>query len=154
MDNLPPLEAPFTPPPSPTTPPPTPTVSVPSSPNAASIPHGRVNTRRIRAALSNVTNRDIRRCARRAGVKRLTQDVSESAHAALKEFLTSIIRDATSYTSYASRKTVIKTVGKIKEKFYTDAIAEYSKRLSRYCKLEIIQVSDEKSLRLRGSLDP
>jgi 23S rRNA (pseudouridine1915-N3)-methyltransferase len=37
------------------------------------------------------------------------------------------------------------TVGKIKEKFYCDAIAEYSKRLSRYCKLEIIEVADEKT---------
>lgn len=36
-------------------------------------------------------------------------------------------------------------VGKIKEKFYRDAIAEYEKRLSRYCKLEIIEVSDEKT---------
>ena len=34
---------------------------------------------------------------------------------------------------------------KIKEKFYTAAIEEYSKRLSRYCKLEIIQVADEKT---------
>ena len=37
------------------------------------------------------------------------------------------------------------TVGKIKEKYLRDAIAEYSKRLSRYCKLEIIEVADEKS---------
>lgn len=36
-------------------------------------------------------------------------------------------------------------VGKIKEKFYGQAIAEYSKRLSRYCKLEIIEVADEKT---------
>ncbi len=36
-------------------------------------------------------------------------------------------------------------VGKIKEKFYQDAIAEYSKRLSRYCKLAIIEVTDEKT---------
>ena len=36
-------------------------------------------------------------------------------------------------------------VGKIKEKFYQDAIAEYSKRLSRYCKLAIIEVADEKT---------
>ena len=35
-------------------------------------------------------------------------------------------------------------MGKIKEKFYRDAIAEYEKRLSRYCKFEIIEVSDEK----------
>ena len=41
-------------------------------------------------------------------------------------------------------KITLVTVGKIKEKFYADAIAEYSKRLSRYCKLEIIQGADEK----------
>ena len=35
-------------------------------------------------------------------------------------------------------------VGKIKEKFYRDAIAEYSKRLSRYCTLEIIEIPDER----------
>ena len=42
-------------------------------------------------------------------------------------------------------KITILCVGKIKEKFYRDAIAEYAKRLSRYCKLEIIEVSDEKT---------
>ncbi|MDE6388878.1 MAG: 23S rRNA (pseudouridine(1915)-N(3))-methyltransferase RlmH [Lachnospiraceae bacterium] len=42
------------------------------------------------------------------------------------------------------RITVI-AVGKIKEKFYREAVAEYEKRLSRYCKLEIIQVEDEKT---------
>lgn len=34
-------------------------------------------------------------------------------------------------------------VGKIKEAFYRDAIAEYAKRLSRYCKLKIIEIPDE-----------
>lgn len=42
-------------------------------------------------------------------------------------------------------KITIITVGKIKEKYLKDAIAEYSKRLSRYCKLEIIEVPDEKT---------
>lgn len=42
-------------------------------------------------------------------------------------------------------KVTILTVGKIKEKFYTDAINEYVKRLSRYCRLEIVQVADEKT---------
>lgn len=42
-------------------------------------------------------------------------------------------------------KITIITVGKIKEKYLRDAIAEYSKRLSRYCKLEIIEVADEKT---------
>ena len=37
------------------------------------------------------------------------------------------------------------TVGKIKEKYYKDAIAEYSKRLSAYCKLNIIELNDEKT---------
>ncbi len=37
------------------------------------------------------------------------------------------------------------TVGKIKEKYLRDAIAEYSKRLSRYCRLEIIEVADERT---------
>ena len=42
-------------------------------------------------------------------------------------------------------KIKILTVGKVKEKFYRDAIAEFEKRLSRYCKLQIIEVPDEKT---------
>ena len=42
-------------------------------------------------------------------------------------------------------KVTLITVGKIKEKYLRDAISEYSKRLSRYCKLEIIEVADEKT---------
>lgn len=37
------------------------------------------------------------------------------------------------------------TVGKVKEKYLNDGIAEYAKRLSRYCKLNFIQVPDEKT---------
>ncbi|MCR5202326.1 MAG: 23S rRNA (pseudouridine(1915)-N(3))-methyltransferase RlmH [Lachnospiraceae bacterium] len=36
-------------------------------------------------------------------------------------------------------------VGKIKEKYFTDAISEYSKRLSKYIKLIITEVGDEKT---------
>lgn len=36
-------------------------------------------------------------------------------------------------------------VGKVKEQYLRDAIAEYSKRLSRYCKLNILEVADEKT---------
>ena len=36
-------------------------------------------------------------------------------------------------------------VGKIKEKFYREALSEYGKRLSSYCKWEIIEVADEKT---------
>ena len=42
-------------------------------------------------------------------------------------------------------KITIVTVGKIKEKYLKDAIAEYTKRLSKYCKLEIVEVADEKT---------
>ena len=42
-------------------------------------------------------------------------------------------------------KITIVTVGKIKEKYLKDAIAEYGKRLSRYCKLEIVETADEKT---------
>ena len=35
-------------------------------------------------------------------------------------------------------------VGKIKEKYLQDAINEYSKRLSKYCKLNITELPDEK----------
>ena len=36
-------------------------------------------------------------------------------------------------------------VGKIKEKFYRDAVLEYVKRLSRYVKIEITECADEKT---------
>ena len=35
-------------------------------------------------------------------------------------------------------------VGKLKESFFKEAVDEYSKRLSRYCKLEITELPDEK----------
>lgn len=42
-------------------------------------------------------------------------------------------------------KITVITVGKIKEKYLKDAIVEYQKRLGRYCKLEIVEVADEKT---------
>lgn len=36
-------------------------------------------------------------------------------------------------------------VGKLKEKYLKEGIAEYAKRLSRFCSLEIIEVEDEKA---------
>ena len=35
-------------------------------------------------------------------------------------------------------------VGKLKENYLKEAISEYSKRLSKYCNLKIIEISDEK----------
>ena len=42
-------------------------------------------------------------------------------------------------------KITILCVGKVKEKFYQEAIKEFEKRLSRYCKLSIVEVADEKT---------
>ena len=42
-------------------------------------------------------------------------------------------------------KITILCVGKVKEKYFTGAIEEYAKRLSRYCKLDIVEVADEKT---------
>ena len=36
-------------------------------------------------------------------------------------------------------------VGKIKEKYIQEGIKEYSKRLSRYCSLDIVEIDDEKA---------
>ncbi|MCR5153488.1 MAG: 23S rRNA (pseudouridine(1915)-N(3))-methyltransferase RlmH [Lachnospiraceae bacterium] len=42
-------------------------------------------------------------------------------------------------------KITILCVGKIKENYFNGAVSEYMKRLSRYCKPEIIEVADEKT---------
>ncbi|MBE5922355.1 MAG: 23S rRNA (pseudouridine(1915)-N(3))-methyltransferase RlmH [Lachnospiraceae bacterium] len=42
-------------------------------------------------------------------------------------------------------KITLITVGKIKEAYFTGAIAEYKKRLGKYCNLEIVEVADEKT---------
>lgn len=42
-------------------------------------------------------------------------------------------------------KIKIVTVGKLKEKYLKDGIAEYSKRISRFAKLEMIELTDEKT---------
>lgn len=42
-------------------------------------------------------------------------------------------------------KITVIAVGKIKEKYLKDAVSEYSKRLGKYCKLEIIEVADERT---------
>ena len=42
-------------------------------------------------------------------------------------------------------KITLITVGKIKETYLKQAIVEYTKRLGKYCKLEIVEVADEKT---------
>lgn len=42
-------------------------------------------------------------------------------------------------------KVNIIAVGKLKEKYLKEAVNEYSKRLSKFCQLDIVEVSDEKA---------
>ncbi|EIF39963.1 23S rRNA (pseudouridine(1915)-N(3))-methyltransferase RlmH [Streptococcus sp. SK643] len=42
-------------------------------------------------------------------------------------------------------KIKVVTVGKLKEKYLKDGIAEYTKRISRFSKLEMIELSDERT---------
>ncbi len=42
-------------------------------------------------------------------------------------------------------KITIVCVGKVKEAFYREALAEYGKRLGKYCRLEVIETADEKT---------
>lgn len=81
------------------------TPATPPSPATPAIP---VPVRRRKKVLKNITKQDIRRLGRRAGIKRLNRDVAEEARLALIEFLTRIVKDATTYTEHASRKTVIR----------------------------------------------
>lgn len=47
-------------------------------------------------------------------------------------------------------KVNIVCVGKIKEQFYRDAVAEYVKRLSRFCRAEICELAEGRSLEEEG----
>lgn len=53
------------------------------------------------------------------------------------------------------QKVTILCVGKLKEKFYLDAVAEYAKRLQRHCKLEIVELPEQRlpDRPSRGELD-
>ena len=42
------------------------------------------------------------------------------------------------------QKITVLCVGKLKEKFYQEAAAEYAKRLGRHCKLEIIELPESR----------
>ena len=42
------------------------------------------------------------------------------------------------------QKVTILCVGKLKERFYADAVSEYSKRLKRHCTLEIIELPESR----------
>ena len=45
-------------------------------------------------------------------------------------------------------------VGKLGEKFWADAVKEYTKRLGAYCKLEIIELPEQRLPRRRSKRKP
>jgi histone H4 len=53
-----------------------------------------------------ISNGDLRRLARRGGVQRISSLVYSDARQALKEFLSTVIKDSTLYTLHGGRKTV------------------------------------------------
>lgn len=55
---------------------------------------------------SNITSGDIRRLARRGGVKRISSDIYPTAREVILNFLTSLVKDAIIYTEHAQRTTV------------------------------------------------
>ena len=42
-------------------------------------------------------------------------------------------------------KITVLAVGKLKERFFREAVSEYAKRLGRYCRLELLEVADERA---------
>ncbi len=67
----------------------------------------RMGGRRVlRDNIQGITKPAIRRLARRGGVKRISGLVYEATRDVLRDFLTSVIRDAVVYTDHARRKTV------------------------------------------------
>ncbi|XP_050443984.1 histone H4-like [Adelges cooleyi] len=60
----------------------------------------------IRDNIQGITKPDIRRLARRGGVKRISGLIYEEIRGVLKTFLEKVIFDAIAYTDHANRKTV------------------------------------------------
>jgi histone H4 len=68
---------------------------------------GAMRHRRVlRDNLNGISKADIRRMARRGGVKRISSLTYPEIRGCLKIFLENVIRDATTYTDHAHRKTV------------------------------------------------
>jgi len=61
---------------------------------------------RRKAAVDGITKPDIRRLARKGGVKRISGNVYNLARHVLSDFVRSVLQDAATYTEYARRKTV------------------------------------------------
>lgn len=60
----------------------------------------------LRDTVQGIRKTDIRRLARRGGVKRISGLIYEETRGCLKLFLEDILRDAFSFTEHAHRKTI------------------------------------------------
>lgn len=60
----------------------------------------------LRDHIQGITKGDLRRLARRGGVKRLSGRIYEESRYAMKVFLENVVRDAVTYMEHARRKTV------------------------------------------------
>ena len=71
---------------------------------------GKSGAKRVRKIsrdnIQGITKPAIRRLARRGGVKRISGMMYEETRSVLKTFLDSVIRDSSTYTEHARRKTV------------------------------------------------
>ena len=70
-----------------------------------------MNAKRHRKVYKNteLSKNDIRRVARRGGVKRISHGIYGTAQSVLREYLTRVLKDAIQYTDHANRKTVTPT---------------------------------------------
>ncbi|CAG8525358.1 401_t:CDS:2 [Diversispora eburnea] len=66
---------------------------------------GKVSTQRHRN-IKGITKPDIRRLARRGGVKRISAQIYDNARNALKDFLTDTLKDVIAYVEYERKKTI------------------------------------------------
>jgi histone H3/H4 len=60
----------------------------------------------VRDSVQKICQAELRRLARRGGVKRISSLVYDEARGVLKVFLENVIRDSVTYTEHARRKTV------------------------------------------------
>lgn len=67
---------------------------------------GKRYSRILRGNIQGIRKPGIRRLARRGGVKRLSANIYEETRTVLRDFLTTILRDAVAYMDHARRKTV------------------------------------------------
>ncbi|RIB30345.1 histone-fold-containing protein [Gigaspora rosea] len=67
---------------------------------------GKRHRKILRENIKGITKPDLRRLARRGGVKRISAGVYEEARNALKIFLHEVLRDVVSYVEYKNKKTI------------------------------------------------